>query len=274
MKKKALTVALILTGFLAMGFLAGTTWSGYQSDVSAGTEKSNAGSRPRFPSSLSDRHIREAIDGIELSEDQNRVIQSVAKDLETRMAGLRAPFFAEVEKTLKDAHEQIMAQLDAEQKTLAQKNIDDWNRRIRQGGFSRRGSEKKGGPSHGRSRGFRDWENKADVDNDGKLTDAERTTYWDNYWKENGGGPKPSSYDWGWIVRNFAEIDTDKNGLISPEECTKARVSSRHSSGRFGGPGGGRGGRPAMSKGDRGDFDSGKTEGGLSEIGKPIKEDQ
>ena len=61
MKKKALTVALILTGFLAMGFLAGTTWSGYQINASAGTKTSNTGSRTRFPSSLSDMHIRKAL---------------------------------------------------------------------------------------------------------------------------------------------------------------------------------------------------------------------
>lgn len=288
MKKKALTVASILTGFLAMGFLAGTAWSGYQ--VKTAGEAGLDGVRPpqKRPQSLAGMHIHKAVEGVELSEAQKNEIKSIAKALETRMAGLRAPFFSEVAKTLKDAHTQIMAQLDDDQKALAQKNIDDWNRRIRQGGFSRRSSGKKGGSSSpGGPREFRDWEKKADVDKDDNLTEAEKNTYWDAYWKARGGGPMPSSYDWGWIVRNFEKVDTDKNGLISTEECAKARETSRRNSGRMGGQGGGRsggpgGGRngsshgdgPPKSRGDRGSFDNGKPGDGLKDAGKPVKQDQ
>lgn len=296
MREKAFTVALILTGFLAMGFLAGTTWTGYQ--INAGATTDRAGQRPstRFPSSLSELHIRKAVEGIQLSETQRQEIDTVARDLETRMAGLRAPFFSEVERTLKDAHTRILAQLDVDQKAQARQNIDAWNKRLQQPGSHRRSSGKSGSSGRGGGGGFRDWEKTADANNDGELTDDEKNSYWDNYWKERGGGPMPSSYDWGWIVRNFERIDTDSDGKLSAEECAKARETSRRSagsSGRFGGPGGGRtgpgGGRSGGPGGSRGGFgpdgrsmkkggpdgsEAEKSEGGLKDFGNPVKEDQ
>lgn len=287
MKKKVLTVALILTGFLAMGFLAGTTWTGYQINADASEEAAGPRPAPRFPSSLPELHIRKAIEGLELSEAQRKEIDSVGRDLETRMAGLRAPFFSEVEKTLKDAHSRILAQLDDDQKAQAQQNIDAWNNRLQQPGSHRRSSGKSGSSSHSGSEGFRDWEKKADTNNDGKLSQDEKDAYWDNYWKDNE-GPMPSSYDWGWIVRNFDKVDTDSDGKISSEECAKARETSRSSSrsGRFGGPGGGRNGAPgggrggfgppgqSMKSGDRDDPKDGKPGDGLKEFSNPVKEDR
>ena len=254
MKKKALTVLLILTAFLAMGFLAGTTWSGLRANASVAEPPPPP--KPERPKGFAPMHIASLLDGIELDEVSREKVRGIELELDTSMKFFREEFMTDMKRINEDIDAKLIAMLDDEQKSRFKENKRRWEERIRSG-FGRRGPGK-GGPGSSRMRGsrehggdrgdrdnLRDWRTKADIDKDGDVSEAERTEFWDNYWATRGGRPAPSRGDWYWILRNFEKIDADKDGQLSEEECRKAKdESSSRSPSRFGGshrgPGGGR----------------------------------
>lgn len=266
MKKKGLTVLLILTVFLAMGFLAGTTWSGLRANAEAAAPPPPP--KPERPKGFAPMHIASLLDGIELDEASQEKVRGIENELDTSMKFFREEFMTDMKRINQDIDTKLIAMMDDDQKARFKENKKKWEERIRSG-FGRRGPGKGGPPhkrgsrdgkggsrDHGDREELRDWRTKADADKDGEVTEAERTRFWDGYWAPRGGRPAPSRGDWYWILRNFAEIDADRDGSLSEEECRKAKDEySSRSSGRFGGPPRGPGGgRPPSGSEARGGF--------------------
>lgn len=267
MKKKALNVLLILAAFLAMGFLAGTTWSGLRTDVGAAAPPHPP--KPERPRGFAPMHIASRLEGIDLDETGQKKVRGIEQELDTSMRFFREELMGDMKRINEDIDAKLLALLNDEQKARFTENKQKWEERIRSG-FGRRSPGKSGRHDRGdrdskggsRDRGnwgaLRDWESKADTDKDGEVSEAERTKFWDSYWESRGGRPAPSRGDWYWILRNFAEIDTDKDGNLSEEECRAAKDKhSSRSPSRFGGsrrgPGPSHGPLPPM-RNERGGF--------------------
>lgn len=245
MKKKAFNVLLILTVFLAMGFLAGTTWSGLRTDNASA--KPPPPPKPERPKGFAPMHIASLLDGIELEEPKQRQVRDIEQELDTSLRFFREEFMGDMKRIRKDIDSKLIALLNDEQKVRFSENKRKWEERIRSG-FGRRGPGKNNRREHGsRDNGggsrdsngwneLRDWRTKADINQDGDLSEEESQKFWDNYWETRGGRPAPSRGDWYWILRNFAEIDANNDGSLSVEECRAAKdnLSSRGPS-RFGG---------------------------------------
>ena len=212
-------------------------------------------------------HISSLMKGIELDEPAQEQVRGIEQELDTSMRFFREELMSDMKRINQDIDAKLIALLNEEQKTRFMENKRKWEERIRSG-FGRRGPSKSGRHDRGGHNGMggdrsrndledlRDWRTKADVNNDGELTEEESAAFWDKYWESRGGRPAPSRGDWYWILRNFAEIDVDTDGSLSEEECRQAKDkhSSRPPSRFGGGRRGPDGGPPPHLRGERAGF--------------------